>query len=46
MQFLVPREKGIKYFGFAFGISAGREGSSGGEGEESHRSGMKDHGSG
>jgi hypothetical protein len=46
MQLRVPREKGIRYLGFAAGILAGRDGRCGGGGEGSQRSGMKDHGSG
>jgi hypothetical protein len=42
----VPREKGIRYFGFACGIPSGRDGSPGGDGDGSQRSGMKDNGSG
>jgi hypothetical protein len=46
MQLRVPREKGIRYLGFAAGIPGGRDGRCGGGGEGSQRSGMKDHGSG
>jgi hypothetical protein len=46
MQLRVPREKGIRYLGFAAGIPGGRDGRRGGGGEGSQRSGMKDHGSG